>query len=178
MSITSFPTFVPTTNPAQQSESLAGIQSTISTSSNATTAANNTMSNGNFKSGIRTVRRIHHLATASGTTPTSVQQFPGLYEDILLGLQLLAYLNKYPHARQTIVRGSLWGNGGNLWTKPDFITCTSKDRSYFKMFSGSCTKGLTIEGSLVSGASASDTGKKKGFAQSHIIYHLRIQFLW
>ena len=86
------------------------ITSFCSTSSNATAAANNTISNSNFTSGTRTgATNTPSTATASGTTPTSViasQQFPGPYRDehVLLGPQLLAYLSKYPHVRQAFYK--------------------------------------------------------------------------
>jgi len=195
MSITSFPTFVPTDS-AQQSTSLVGIQSTASTSSNATAAANNTISNSNFTSGPGTgATNTPSTATASGTTSTSViasQQFPGPYrdEDVLLGLQLLAYLSKYPHVRQafyktrpsfhpattTLVTGSSsnmavgGAAGGATKGKGVMGICgqsqvsspVQKDRSCFKTFNGSSVMSPTIGGPPASSASASTSGLKNG----------------
>ena len=198
MPITSFPTFVPTTDPIQQSASLVGIQSAASTSSTATAAANNTISNGNFTSGTGTgATNTPSTATASGMTPTSViasQQFPGPYrgEDVLLGLQLLAYLSKYPHVRQafyktrpsfhpataTLVAGSssnvaVGGTAGGsakgkgvmgmgICGQSQISPPVQKDRGYFKTFNGSSVMSPTIGGPPMSGASASTSGLKNG----------------
>ena len=198
MSLTSFPTFVPTTDLAQQPASLVGIQSTASTSSNATAAANNTISNSNFTSMTGTgATNTPSTATASGTTPTSViasQQFPGPYrdEDVLLGLQLLAYLSKYPHVRQafyktrpsfhpataSLVAGSssnvaVGGTAGGsakgkgvmgmgICGQSQIPSPVQKDRSYFKTFNGSSVISPTIGGPPTSGASASTSGLKNG----------------
>lgn len=110
-SVTSFLNFAPTTT--TQHPTLVGMQTispTASTSSNATAAANNTTNSTNFTIGTGTgATSTPSTAMTSGTTPTSViapQQHPGPYrdEDVLLGLQLLAYLSKYPHVRQAFYK--------------------------------------------------------------------------
>lgn len=145
------PTALPTsTGTANSSHYTTATNANLISSPGAITATNTVSSTASTSS-----------ATTAPNTPTS---YPGPYrdEDVLLGLQLLAYLSKYPHVRQAFYKprqsfhpatlahqqqqqqqqhhygnGMIVGSANAKGKAPMISPPTQKDGSYFKTFNGS-----------------------------------------
>ncbi|KXN82117.1 hypothetical protein AN958_03171 [Leucoagaricus sp. SymC.cos] len=148
------------------------ISSTASTGSNTTTPTGGTSNN----------------TPSTNTTATPI--YPGPYrdEDVLLGLQLLAYLSKYPHVRQAFYKqrmsfhpatvlylnhqqasGVTGGMGVGVGVVPNGKAKTpmipppaQKDGSYFKTFNGSSVMAPLTPVGLIPVASGSGATTKSG----------------
>ncbi|KAF9446068.1 hypothetical protein P691DRAFT_777117 [Macrolepiota fuliginosa MF-IS2] len=126
-----------------------------------------------------TISSTASTSSATTTPTTTTPTYPGPYrdEDVLLGLQLLAYLSKYPHVRQafykprqsfhpaTVVyqaqQQQQTGVGGNngKGKAPMIPAPTQKDGGYFKTFNGSSVMTpASLPASAGSGSASAGSG--------------------